>query len=176
MDKIVIISCTNRTNSNTLKVSRIYEQILKSKNINTSFLDFCSLPHNLAFSELFNQRSNEYAKIINDFISEKNKFIFILPEYNGSFPGILKVFIDSIPPKEWINKKACLVGVSLGKAGNIRGLDHLTDILNYLKIHVYHTKIPISQVDLMLDAKADKFISDLQEKTCINQLDGFLNF
>src|SRR5690349_4799234 len=126
MEKIVVLSCTNRPNSNTLKVSKIYEQILKKKNIQTLLLDFCDLPHDLAFSESFGQRSNNYSALISKYVSSCRKFIFVVPEYNGSFPGILKTFLDSISPREWSDKDVCLVGIADGRAGNLRGMEHLT--------------------------------------------------
>ena len=98
-----------------------------------------------------------------------------MPEYNGGYPGILKLFLDSVSPKEWTNKKVCLVGVSSGRAGNLRGMEDLTGILNYLKLHVYYTKLPISTVDKVLN-EAGNFISDEQKNASIAQLQGFLEF
>lgn len=175
MDKIIILSATNRPDSNTLKVSRIYKDLLKTKNQDAEILDFCSLPHNIAFEETFGKRSAEYAQLIEHYVSAANKFIFVMPEYNGSFPGILKLFIDSTHPREWAGKKACLVGVSDGRAGNLRGMDHLTGILNYLKVHVLHNKLPISVIKNVLDAEGN-FIGDSQMEVCASQMDDFLKF
>ncbi|MCC6371973.1 MAG: NAD(P)H-dependent oxidoreductase [Bacteroidia bacterium] len=174
MNKIVVYSCTNRENSNTLKVSRVYENILKELKTEPDFLDFRSLPENIAFSETFGKRTEAYSQLIRQFISEQNRFVFVVPEYNGSFPGILKTVLDSVHPKEWTNKKACLVGVSDGRAGNLRGMEHLTGILQYLKMHVYHHKLPISQVGKVMDANGD-FMEE-QRKVCELQLKGFLEF
>jgi chromate reductase, NAD(P)H dehydrogenase (quinone) len=174
MKKIVVVSCTNRPNSNTLKVSKIYAEILKSKQVNAEILDFCTLPENIAFSETFGKRSNTYEQLIHDFVSPVSRFIFVLPEYNGSFPGILKVFLESIPPKEWAHKYACLVGIADGRAGNLRGLEHLTGILQYLKMHVYHDKLPISIVNKVMDEGGS--FSEAQMNVCVNQVEGFLEF
>jgi chromate reductase, NAD(P)H dehydrogenase (quinone) len=173
MENIVVISCTNRPDSNTLKVSRIYEGILKKREIPVKILDFNVLPETIAFSETFGKRTPEYAQLISEFISPNRKFIFIVPEYNGSFPGILKTFLDSIPPREWADKHACLVGISDGRAGNLRGLDHLTGVLNYLKMHVYHNKLPISVIAKVMSPEGI-FISEDQLKVCEMQVDGFL--
>ena len=174
MEKIVVVSCTNRPNSNTLKVSRIYEDILKTRQVNVKILDFCTLPENIAFGETFGKRTEKYAQLITEYVSTCKKFIFVLPEYNGSFPGILKTFLDSMHPREWADKDACLVGVADGRAGNLRGMEHLTGILNYLKMHVYHNKLPISIVNLVMDAEG-KF-NENQMKACEEQVDGFLKF
>ncbi len=174
MSKIVVLSCTNRPNSNTLKVSKIYEHILKSKNIDVRLLDFCDLPENIAFSESFGKRSEKFSRIIEEYVSDCRKFIFVVPEYNGSFPGILKTFIDSMHPREWADKDVCLVGVADGRAGNIRGMEHLTGILNYLKMHVYHDKLPISIINKMFDEKGEFFPDQLQAS--VKQVEGFLKF
>lgn len=175
MKKIIILNCTNRPNSNSLKISKLYQNMLKEKSIITTIFDFCELPQTIAFTELYGKRSEAYSEMITENITNNDSFIFVSPEYNGSFPGILKVFLDSIPPKEWINKKACLVGVSSGKAGNLRGMDQLAGILHYLKVHVFHNKLPISSVDKILDENGN-FISDQQKNASVVQLDGFLEF
>ena len=174
MKKIVVVSCTNRPNSNTLKVSKIYENILKSKQVDVKILDFCLLPETIAFSETFGKRTDKYAMLIEEYVSSVSKFIFVVPEYNGSFPGILKTFLDSMHPTEWADKDACLVGVADGRAGNLRGLEHLTGILQYLKMHVYHDKLPISIVNKVMDLEGN--FSEAQMKACEKQVDGFLAF
>jgi chromate reductase len=75
----------------------------------------------------------------------------------------------------WTENKACLVGVSTGRAGNLRGMEHLTNILNYLKINVYHNKLPISRVDTLLDANGN--LTDVETQKVVDwQLEGFLKF
>jgi chromate reductase, NAD(P)H dehydrogenase (quinone) len=174
MNKVVIFSCTNRPNSNTLRVSRIYKQILTELGVDASVLDFQLLPETITVSETFGRRTERFSELVNEFVLSQNRFVFVLPEYNGSFPGILKTFIDCLPPKEWANKKVCLVGVADGRAGNLRGMEHLTGILQYLKMHVYHNKLPISLVTKLIDA--DERFNEEQLKVCTLQLKGFLEF
>lgn len=173
MENIVVISCTNRPDSNTLKVSRIYEELVAASGGQAKLLDFNTLPHSLAFTETFGNRTAPYADLIREFVTDHRKFIFVVPEYNGSFPGILKTFLDSMHPREWWEKYACLVGVSDGRAGNLRGLEHLTGVLQYLKMHVYHNKLPISVIGKVMSPEG-KFISEEQLKVCAAQVNGFL--
>lgn len=174
MLEIVVMSCTNRPASNTLKVSRIYEKILVNLGVKTRVLDFCDLPENIAFSETFGKRTPAYARMIEEYVSSVSKFVFVVPEYNGSFPGILKTFLDSVPPREWNDKDVCLVGVADGRAGNLRGMEHLTGIFNYLKMHVYHDKLPISVINKVIDTTGN--FSPEQMKVCLAQIEGFLKF
>ena len=175
MHSITIISATNRPDSNTEKVANYYRSALKSKNIEVDIFSLKNLPESVLHSDLYGKRSEEFQKIIDAHIDKQTKFIFISPEYNGSFAGVLKVFLDAIPPRMWADNKACLVGISTGRAGNLRGLEHLTNILNYLKVNVYHNKLPISRVDTLLDASGN--LTDAETLKIIDsQLEGFLKF
>jgi len=175
MNSITIISGTNRLDSNTEKIADFYLNVLKKKGVDAQLFNLKDLPSSFISSELYGNRSPEFQHVIDNFIEKQTKFIFISPEYNGSFPGVLKVFLDAVHPKYWENNKACLVGVSSGRAGNLRGMEHLTNILNYLKINVYHNKLPISLVSNLLNES--KQLADLETQKVIDvQLDGFLNF
>jgi NAD(P)H-dependent FMN reductase len=75
----------------------------------------------------------------------------------------------------WWGKKAMLTGVSTGRAGNLRGMEHLTGILNYLKVTVHPNRLPISVVDKLMDG--DGRIRDEATLAALHaQLDGFLRF
>lgn len=175
MERILIISSTNRPDSNTLKVCRIYKSFLKSLNVESEIFDFQLLPQNLIAGEMHGKRTPEYAELISRYISANTAFLFVIPEYNGSFPGILKVFIDTIHPREWADKKACLVGISNGRAGNLRGMDHFNGILNYLRVNVFHNKLPISNVEKLI-GENDTFNNEDQTKVSKAQIEGFLKF
>ena len=175
MHSITIISATNRADSNTEKVANYYKSALKNKGVDVEIFNLKDLPESVLHSDLYGKRSAEFQKIIDIYVEHQTKFIFIAPEYNGSFAGILKVFLDAIPPRLWADNKACLVGVSTGRAGNLRGMEHLTNILNYLKVNVYHNKLPISRVDTLLDV--NKVLIDTETQASIDlQLEGFLKF
>jgi NAD(P)H-dependent FMN reductase len=74
----------------------------------------------------------------------------------------------------WHRKKVLLTGVSTGRAGNLRGMEHLTGVWLYLKMHVHHNRLPISTVDKVLDRNNQ--IHDSLTLQSINlQLDEFLS-
>lgn len=148
---ITIISATNRPNSSTYKVAFEYAQLLEKQGVNYKLLSLEQLPQDVAFNEVFSRRSDNFQQLLNEFIIPAQKFVFVVPEYNGSFPGILKVFLDAVHPDTNRGKKAGLVGVSSGRAGNLRGMEHLTGVLNYLGIHVHPNKLPVSMVSNLLD-------------------------
>ena len=172
---ITIISATNRPDSNTLKVARNYALLMEKHHIQPKLLSLEVLPRDIAFTDLYGHRSKEFDKIVTEYIAPAQKFVFISPEYNGSFPGILKVFLDAIHPDLNRNKKAALIGVSTGRAGNLRGMDHLTSILHYLGLHVHPMKQPISNVLHLMDENGrlkDEYTIRILEK----QIEEFLNW
>ena len=81
---------------------------------------------------------------LRDKVQSSDKLVFVVPEYNGSFPGVLKTFIDSLKyPQGVRDKKAGLIGVSSGVQGGVFAMSHLSDIFNYLGMHVFGTKTKI---------------------------------
>ena len=122
------------------------------------------------------QHTPEYDAMEKGTLQPSTKLIFIAPEYNGSIPGVLKTLLDlSDYKKTWLWKKALLVGISTGRSGNARGLEHLTTILNYMKVVVHPNKLPISSVHKLLNGKPA--IDDPETVRAINlQLDEFIKF
>lgn len=162
-----IISGTNRVESHTEKVAAEYQRLLKEKKIDAGILSLKNLD--------VLDRTPAFLKIENEVLIPTQKFIFILPEYNGTFPGVLKAMIDNSDVKKaWYHKKALLTGVSTGRAGNLRGMDHLSASLHYLKMDVYHNKLPISVIDKVMDANGR--LNNETLKAINEQLDEFIKY
>jgi chromate reductase len=172
---ITIISATNRPNSNTLKVSEKYAQLMEKQGLTAKILSLEQVPADIAFNEVFSNRSEKFQQLLEEYVIPVQKFVIIAPEYNGSFPGILKIFFDAIHPDLNRGKKVALVGVASGRAGNLRGMDHLTGILNYLGMHVHPNKLPISSVLTLINADGE-LIEPTTIKVIEKQLNDFTNW
>ncbi len=167
-DIYTIISGTNRAGSNTIRVAKQYLALLKNKGVETRLVSLEGMN--------VNERNDDLRQLEKDVLIPTSKFIFVTPEYNGSFPGVLKAMIDNTDiEKVWWGKKALLTGISTGRAGNLRGMEHLTGVLHYLKMNVYHNKLPISVVNKLLNGGKD--IEDSATLKMIDeQLEGFIRF
>lgn len=65
----------------------------------------------------------------NNKIAEGDAFLFITPEYNHSFPAVLKNAIDSVfASYAFRNKPAGFVGYSAGLAAGVRAVEHLAHV------------------------------------------------
>jgi len=71
-------------------------------------------------------------------IESSDAILFATPEYNRSFPGVLKNALDvgSRPKGEsaWSGKPAGMVGVALGAAGTAMAQQHLRGVLSFLNM------------------------------------------
>lgn len=163
-----IVAGTNRLGSNTLKVAKEYQRFLKEKAVEATILSLEGL-------DLLNDKGM-VAELESKIIMPSQKLLFIVPEYNGSYPGILKLLFDAGKSHSvWWYKKALLTGVSTGRGGNIRGLEHFNGVMNYLKITVFPELLPISTVDKLMDAEGR--FTDAGTIAAINkQLDNFLEW
>ncbi len=145
---IVLISGTNRPNSTTRKITRYYQSILEGYGAQTLTLDLADLPHDFTVSALYhNTGKNEAFNELQHITTQAEKFVFIVPEYNGSYPGVLKAFIDGLPyPNAFPNKKAALVGISSNMHGASSALSHLNDVFSYLGMHTVALRVKLAQI------------------------------
>lgn len=172
---ISIISGTNRLRSNSIILANYYRNILKEKGQAADVLSLTELPDNLMATDLYGKRSPGFQPL-QDRVTATTKFIFIIPEYNGSFPGVLKLFIDACSfPESFLGKKAALVGHSTGRYGNIRGVEHFTGVCNYCGLHVMPLKLHIPRIREEFDQ--DGNITDDDTKRFLNQqAEQFIGF
>jgi len=146
---ITIISGTNRKGSATEKFAKHFYKLIKSKTKQpVKFFSLQKLPDDVLHMGMYSgkKQSKALRKIQEEMMIPAEKFIFISPEYNGSFPGVLKLFLDACSIHEYgptfKGKKAGLVGIASGRAGNLRGMDHLTTVLNHVGMEVMAAKLP----------------------------------
>lgn len=145
---ITIVASTNRRQSLTEEVAHYYADLLRQKGCPSQILKLTELPPDFTVSALYENRdSNPAFNKLRDRMEAAQKYVFIVPQYNGSFPGVLKAFIDGLRfPATFKDKKCALVGISQGWQGGLTALSHLTDIFHYLKMHVYPYKPTLGNI------------------------------
>jgi chromate reductase, NAD(P)H dehydrogenase (quinone) len=146
---IKIIVSTNRKNSVSKLIALQYLEILENLGQEAEIIDLMELPDDFLFTALYeyNGKNKEF-NLIHNKVKEGKKYVFIVPEYNGSFPGILKAFIDGMNyPNSFRNKKCAMIGLSSGIGGGGIALSHLTDIFHYLGMHVLANKPKLAKIE-----------------------------
>lgn len=156
-DMLTLIAGTNRPHSATQKFTNfLANRIQNTTSLEVKVLDLSAITYNWIHANMYKkeQVAPELENLIENTLKPADKWIFITPEYNGSYPGIVKTFLDAISvtpfKKEIYGRKAALIGMASGRAGNLRGMEHLTGVLNYLGFTVYPDKIPFSSIKNIL--------------------------
>jgi chromate reductase, NAD(P)H dehydrogenase (quinone) len=173
---ITIVSGTNRRNSVTKKIALHYETLLQSKNIETNMIDLVDLPSDFIETALYeNEGKNETFNSFRDQMVDGQKFLFVVPEYNGSFPGILKTFLDGLKfPGTLKGKKCAMIGISSGMQGGVIAMSHLTDIFNYLGMNVLALKPKLTRVDSLMEN--DRLVDASSIRRINDQADALISF
>jgi NAD(P)H-dependent FMN reductase len=173
---ILVIAGTNRSNSLTSALAHHYAAMLKKKSAPVQVLELASLPADFMYSALYeNLGKNDAFNQAKLQMEQAKKYVFIVPDYNASFPGVLKAFIDGLDaPKIFVGKKCALVGVSKGFRGGSFALSHLTDIFHYLRMHVYPLNLTLSRIS---DSKLESILANPNYIQLLEeQAEGIINF
>lgn len=121
-------------------LNRKYFRAIESLNLNEfkfNQFDITRLPF---FSQDIEMDPPDNVTEYKDKIRNNQALLIITPEYNRSFPGVLKNAIDwgSRPYGQnlWDKKPAAILGASSGNIGTFGAQHHLRQILSYLNMHV----------------------------------------
>ena len=142
------------------------EQIEKLAGVQTELIDISDLPmpvddagediKDAAFSEKMTMADG---------------LVIVTPEYNHSFPGLLKHILDSCL-KEYIHKAAGIIGVSAGPFGGVRAIQDFLPVIRELGLVNIFWDVNFGNVSKVFDdsgklldeafvARADKFLNEL---------------
>lgn len=171
-----VIAATNRPDSQTYKVAKIYFDLMKKEGLDVKLLNLEGLMGSVIHADMYEQSTGLMKELQDEYLIPANKFVVVCPEYNGSFSGIFKLLIDASDVKEcWYDKKACLVGVAAGRAGNLRGMDHLTNVFGHVRVNVHWNKVPLSRIDQELTPEGT-FANEGTLNVLRRQLQMFIEF
>jgi len=158
---ITVISGTNRPDSRTIIFARAFADAVREGGEEVQLLDLAELDFNHFSNEMYAAGTITplLRSVQERYVLGAEKLAFFIPEYNGSFPGFLKLFIDGISVNEYAKnfreKKIALTGIASGRAGNARGMDHLAACLGYMGGWILPNKLPISGVEGLLSESGE---------------------
>lgn len=180
---ITVISATNRAGSNTRRVAEFaHAAFLELGAADTQFFSLEDLPADTFGAHMYDgsQQPAAFQALQNQFMIPANKFYIVAPEYNGSYPGVFKMFLDVCSMREsgatfGGGKKAALLGVAAGRAGNLRGIEQLAAVLNHFKVAVMPNLQPLAGVGGLINAEG-QLSDEATQKIVTAQVSQFLAF
>lgn len=172
--KIHILSSTDRPGSNALKVSEFAESVL-SENVDTQIFSLKNFPLADVSGGKYGDTPKSVRTFNNSFL-DADGFLFVIPEYNGGFPGVLKVFFDYLPfPEAMYKVPVSLIGEAAGAFGALRPVEQFGQLLLYRKAHIYPERMFIQRVnDSFVEGEGLK--NNKMHQLLLKQLNEFPDF
>ncbi len=171
---IVVISGSNRPGNNSSVVAKTLESMLVDAGEEVFPIDLEALPTELFTPAAYAEKPAAFEPI-QEAILKTDGILTIVPEYNGSYPGALKYFIDCLRfPESLVAKPSAFVGVAAGKWGGMRAVEQLEMIFQYRHAHLYGRRVFLANIfgaitnGQMTDDEALRRMQEL--------IDGFVPF
>lgn len=168
---IEIISGTNRSGSNTLKIAKLTQELYSAKGIKAEIIDLVDLPAGIFTPDAYWKKPAEFEPFLNRVLKADGLHV-IMPEYNGSFPGVLKLYIDMMKfPESFENRCVCFTGIAAGAWGGLRPVEQLQQVFSYRNAHICPSRVFVNLVGNKLDAAGkmtDDFMLKLMEKQVVD--------
>ena len=172
---IVILSGTNRPQSNTRRIAAQVSEIYATLGVEHRLLDLADMPQDIFLPTSYAEKPASFAPF-SDAILQADGLVIITPEYNGSVPGVLKYFIDMLPfPESFEKRPACFVGVAAGMWGALRPVEQLQAIFGYRNALIFPERVFLPQIYQLLDEAGRLKDEKLVERLTM-QATGFVDF
>jgi len=172
---ILIVSGTNRPQANALRVSKLIESHYKTANVPVEIYSLADMPREIFDSSSYATKPPSWIPVQEKVLAARGLHV-VTPEYNGSFPGVLKYFVDMLKfPESFEKKPVAFTGESAGIWGAIRSVEQLTHIFGYRNAHIFPDRVFIPGIVQKFDASGaftDAAINDRLAK----QAAGFAEF
>ena len=168
---ITVISGTNRPGSNTRNIAVLVQEMLQGAGEEVSLLDLAGLPPEIFADSSYASKPGSFSPFQAQ-ILETDGVLTVVPEYNGSFPGVLKYFIDMLRfPESLYELPAAFVGISAGGWGAVRAVEHLEMVFQYRHAHLFGRRCFIPNIGRVLDEDGrltDLDVADRLKKTALD--------
>jgi chromate reductase len=172
---ISMIVGTNRPGCNTRKVAAHVEEIYKNIGVPLHIIDLAHLPQEIFAPSSYAEKPASFHPFASA-ILKSSGLVVVTPEYNGSFPGVLKYFIDMLKfPESFEQRPVCFVGLAAGIWGALRPVEQLQQIFGYRNAFIFPDRVFIHQINNALDANGWLTKPDILERLK-TQAEGFVKF
>jgi chromate reductase len=172
---ILIISGTNRPGSHALKIAHLLQAIYQRESAPAEILSLEQLPPEAFMPSVYLSKPPTVVDLQNRVLAASGLHL-VTPEYNGSFPGVLKYFIDLLKfPESFENKPVAYIGESAGIWGAIRSVEQLQMIFGYRHAHSFPERVFIPGVQKLWDAAGNMADAAMNERL-VHQVKGFIKY
>lgn len=175
MTRIHILSSTDRPGSMALKISEFVKKQYDDLGVEAKVISLEDFP-------IQDVAGGNYGadipsvKAFNEQVLDCDGLLMVIPEYNGSYPGILKLFIDYLPfPAAFDKLPIAFIGEAAGAFGSLRAVEQMQMVCNYRNAYLFPERVFLQRVHKIFSP--ENGISDeLQAKLLDSLIKGFASF
>jgi chromate reductase, NAD(P)H dehydrogenase (quinone) len=172
---ILVIAGTNRPKSNARRVAEVILANYRRSSIEADLFSLQDMPAEAFAPESYASKPASVQAIQQRILNAAGLHL-IVPEYNGSFPGVLKYFVDLLKfPESFERKPVAFVGESAGTWGALRAVEQLQMIFAYRNAFQLPDRVFIPQVNAKFDAEGQLSDADIAKRLSA-QCEAFTKF
>lgn len=171
---IVVICGTNRKGALSRLLAAEVVESYRQRDVSVDLLDMAELPVSALDENAYKEPATEVTALVDRFLKADGA-VFIVPEYNGSYPGVLKLFVDMLPYPDGFDSRPCaFIGLAAGQFQGLRAVEHFQGVAGYRNAHLFPRRLFIGDsYSKFVDGRlSDDELSDRLHQ----QADGFLAF
>jgi len=173
---IEVISGTNRPGSNALKVAKIIEGLYKELGAEVQILNLQDMPPEIFDPSSYAEKPDAFQPLA-DRVLKADGLHVVSPEYNGSFPGVLKYFIDMLKfPESFEHRCVAFTGEAMGVWGGFRSIEQIQLIFGYRNAYFLPERVFIPQVHEKLSEDGTRIEHEFTLKKLREQTEEFVKF
>lgn len=145
-----IIVGTNRPDSRSLHIAKAVHQIYSEMQEEVEIIELEKVGVDQLSGKYQGEKPSAMAEAIEK-IDQSEGLIFVVPEYNGSFPGALKYFIDHWNyPTSFEHRPMCFIGLGW-QWGGLRPVEHLQQVVGYRDAYVFPKRVFMQNIGNVIE-------------------------
>ncbi len=149
---VYVISGTNRHGSYTLQIAHLIQSEFQKNKEPVELISLEDLPMSTLHDvDYWGKNIHPQIFEVLQKLNKSDAIFIVTPEYNGSYPGILKYFIDHFSyPETFEYRPIAFVGLG-GRWGGVRPVEHLQQVFNYRNAFIFPERVFIRNIETALE-------------------------
>ena len=172
---VVVVCATNREGALSRLLANEVVESYRQRDQDVDLLDMNELPTEILDPTAYKEPAESVKALVQRFL-RSDGVVFVIPEYNGSYPGILKLFVDMLPYPEGFDSRPCaFIGLAAGQFKGLRSVEHFQQVAGYRNAHLFPRRLFIGDsYKQFIDGKLadDELTQRLQDQA--EQFIGFV--
>lgn len=159
--RIAVVCGTNREGALSRLLAAEAAECYRELGHEVDPLDMAELPPEALAATAYKEKAPAVQALVDRFVA-CDGVLFVIPEYNGSYPGVLKLFVDMLPFPEGLDSRPCaFIGLAAGQFKALRAVEHFQQVAGYRNAHLFPRRLFIGDsFNAFVDGKlADEELS-----------------